>query len=188
MRHVRKRVPAGKTVVENLLRAVGYVKTRLYENSRPHNGYVVSFCDAVFLRPELVTDTLETIAGSDANVVLHYVERAAFEAAELPAERTYIPVADGHYTGSTIYFARRFSPIIANVRQLAELRKRRKDPQALLRSLGCEGADFAGIETALAKMLQTSVQIRTSPHPELGMDVDKPSDYELAQRLLRRTG
>ena len=184
MRHVRKRIPQGLNVVQNLLHAVGYVKARLYDGKRPHNGYVISFCDAVFLRAELVTETLEAIRAAAAGLVLHYVERATFVAAGLPAKRTYIPISGREYTGSTIYYVQHFSKILGSLTKLAEMRKNRKDPQGILRVLGCEGQDLPAIEQALGHALGTSVRICVSPHAELGLDVDKPSDYELALQLL----
>jgi GTP:adenosylcobinamide-phosphate guanylyltransferase len=184
MQHVRKRIFQGLNLEQNLLHAVGYVKARLYEGRRPHNGYVISFCDAVFLNPELVTETLQAIRDAEADVVLHYVERSTFEAADLPAKRTYIPIEGGEYTGSTIYYVRQFSKILGHLTQLSKMRKHRKDPQGILRVLGCEGDRFEDIEQALSATLDAKVRICVSPHAELGMDVDKPSDYELAKEVL----
>ena len=113
MAHVRKRIFTGINVVQNLVHAVTYVKHRLYGGASDHNGYVISFCDAVFLTPEIIDDTLQAIEELDSDVVLHYVERSTFEEAGLPAQRTYIPVAGRQYTGSTIYYVRRFSKIFA---------------------------------------------------------------------------
>ena len=64
------------------------------------------------------------------------------------------------------------------------MRKNRKDPHGILRVIGCEGQDFSAIETALSKHLNAKMRILISPPAELGMDVDKPSDYALARKLL----
>ncbi|MEK6233807.1 MAG: nucleotidyltransferase family protein [Planctomycetales bacterium] len=184
MAHVRKRIFTGLNVVQNLLHAVTYVKHRLHGGAAEHSGYVVSFCDAVFLPPEIMDDTLRSIEELDSDVVLHYVEKSSFEEAGLPTERTYIPVAGKLYTGSTIYYVRKFSKIFAALPRLVELRKHRKDPEALLRLINCEGADLEGIARAMSRELSARVQIRVSKHVRLGVDVDKPSDLELATRLL----
>ncbi|HIG28120.1 MAG TPA: hypothetical protein EYQ50_10090 [Verrucomicrobiales bacterium] len=60
---------------------------------------------------------------------------------------------------------------------LASMRKNRKDPLGILRVLGCEGQNFSDIEDALSKLLDAKVRILISPHTEMGMDVDKLSDY-----------
>lgn len=184
MEKVRKRMPPGMSAVQNLLHAVGYIKTRLYKGATGHQGYIVSFCDAVFLTEKIISKTLLTIRETDADIVLHYVERQTFQEAGLPTKRTYIPIGGSDYTGTTIYYVRAFSKVLASLDKLAAMRKNRKDPQGILRVVGCEGEDFPAIEQALSRHLDARVRILVSPHPELGMDVDKPSDFELASSLL----
>lgn len=184
MQYARKRIVQGLSVVQNLLHAVGYIKTRFYRGESEHLGYVVSFGDAVFLTPEIVSETLRAIREADADIVLHYVERQTFVDADLPAERTYIPVGGKEYTGTGIYYVRKFSKVFSSLDKLVEMRKNRKDPQGILRVIGCEGEDFPAIESALSKHLEAKVRILISPHAGMGMDVDKPSDYALAKRIL----
>ena len=93
MTHVRKRIFTGLNVVQNLVHAVTYVKHRLCGGAADHNGYVISFCDAVFLTPHIIDDTLRSIEQCDGDIVLHYVEKATFEEAGLPTQRTYLPIA-----------------------------------------------------------------------------------------------
>ena len=69
MQHVRKRLFTGVNVVQNLLHAVTYVKHRLYGGRNDHPGYVVSFCDAVFLTPEIVESTLAEIADASTGIL-----------------------------------------------------------------------------------------------------------------------
>jgi len=184
MAHVRKRIFTGLNVVQNLMHAVTYVKHRLYGGVSDHNGYVISFCDAVFLTPEIIDDTLRSIEALESDVVLHYIEKATFAAAGLPTKRTYIPIAGKQYTGSTIYYVRKFSKVFAAIPRLVELRKHRKDPQTMLRLIGCEGADLPQIEENLSRELAARVRICVSPHARMGVDVDKPADLELAERVL----
>lgn len=40
------------------------------------------------------------------------------------------------------------------------------------------------IAEGLSNKLGMDVEVLVSPHPELGVDVDKPADYELALRKL----
>ena len=184
MEHVRKRIVQGLSVVQNLLHAVGYIKTRFYKGESEHQGYIISFGDTVFLTPEIVTETLQAIREADADIVMHYVERQTFVDANLPAERTYIPIGGKLYTGTGIYYVRKFSKIFSSLNELGEMRKQRKDPKGILRVIGCEGDDFPAIEKALSKRLDAKVKILVSPHAGMGMDVDKPSDYALARKIL----
>lgn len=123
MTHVRKRIFTGLNVVQNLVHAVTYVKHRLYGGASDHNGYVISFCDAVFLTPQIIDDTLRSIEELDSDIVLHYVEKSTFEEAGLPTNRTYIPVAGRLYTGSTIYYVKKFSKIFAALPQIGRVAK-----------------------------------------------------------------
>jgi GTP:adenosylcobinamide-phosphate guanylyltransferase len=184
MTHVRKRLFTGINLVQNLLHAITYVKHRLYRSAAKHNGYVISFCDAVFLTPQIIGDTLQTIEAADADAVLHYVDRTSFEVAGLPTKRTYIPVGGRQLTGSTIYYVRKFSKVFGLLPQLARLRKHRKDPQKMLDAIGCEASSLQAVEQALLDRFSLNVRLCVSPHPGLGLDVDKPSDLELAERLL----
>lgn len=184
MRKVRRRLPQAHSVLQNLLLAVGYVKHRLYSGASEHDGYVVSFCDAVFLTPEHIDRTLAAVEASRGQVVLNYVERATFEAAGLPTQRTYIPFQGKHYTGSTLYYVRSFSKLLRWLPRMAELRAHRKDPGRLLEIVGARGGDLRDLERALGRQLRARVRLLESPIAELGMDVDKPADLELAMRLL----
>jgi diacylglycerol kinase (ATP) len=181
---VKKRIFTGANLFQNLLHAVTYIKTTIYKNAPEHDGYVISFCDAVFLTPWIISDTLASIAAQDASLVLHYVEKASFEKAGLPAKRTYIPIGGKLFTGTTIYYLKKFSLLQNALLILLEMRKHRKDPRGLLNALGCDGTSFAEVETVVGERLGAPVRIIESPHARLGMDVDKKSDLELAISLL----
>ena len=185
MNHVRKRIFTGLNVVQNLLHAITYVKHRLYESRSQHNGYVISFCDAVFLDSAMIDDTLAEITRQDADVVLHYVEKASFEAENLPAKRTYLPVAGMQLTGSTIYYLKSWTKVMKAMPTLIQLRKHRKNPEKVFELIGCQpGMSLDEIASCLSQRLGINVKICVSPHARLGMDVDKPSDLELAEELL----
>lgn len=185
MQHVRKRIFTGLNVVQNLLHAVTYVKHRLYESRATHNGYVISFCDAVFLDSAMIDDTLVEITKQDADVVLHYVEKTSFELENLPAKRTYLPVAGMQLTGSTIYYLKSWTKVMKAMPTLIQLRKHRKDPEKMFELIGCQpGMSLDEIAECLSERLGIGVKICVSPHARLGMDVDKPSDLELAEQLL----
>ncbi len=184
MRFVRKRIFTGINLLQNVVHAVTYVKTRLYKNASEHNGYIFSFCDAVFLTEDIINNTIENIEESGADICLHYVEKESFEKAGLPTKRTYIPIGDSLYTGSVIYYVKKFQLVAALLDTFGEMRKNRKDPKGLLRALECEDLDISGIEKKLSERVSAKLKIFISPHPRLGIDVDKPSDLELAKKIL----
>ena len=185
MEHVRKRIFTGLNVIQNLLHAVTYVKHRLYESRSKHNGYIVSFCDAVFLTPELINDTLAEIARHDADVILHYVDKSSFVQEGLPSERTWLPVSGLQLTGSTIYYMRSWTRVMKAMPVLFQLRKYRKQPEKMFEIIGCQpDRPVDEIADRLSQRLGVKLKICISPHARLGMDVDKPVDLELATRLL----
>lgn len=185
MKGVRKRVPGGHSALESLANAVGYVKARLSsDEDSVHRGYLISFGDAVFLDQAIISEMLSNIERCDADIVLHYVERASIVRAGLNAKRTFIPIGSGLYTGTTIYYIRRFRDIAKCIVHIAKLRKYRKQPAKLLQVLGCAGLDMPQIEKRLSDELSVELKIFTIDHPEAGMDVDKPSDLALAQEWL----
>ena len=68
---------------------------------------------------------------------------------------------------------------------LIQLRKHRKDPEKMFQLIGYQpGESLDQIAERLSERLGISVKICVSPHARLGMDVDKPSDLEVAERLL----
>jgi diacylglycerol kinase (ATP) len=185
MRYVRKRIMTGLNVVQNLVHGVTYVKTSIYGTSNDHNGYLISFCDAAFLNTEVINDTINNISSSNADVVFHYVEKDSFDKRGLNANRTYIPVGEKNYTGTTMYYIKKFSLISKLLEDLSQMRDRRKDPKGILKVLGCETSNsLEEIENSLSQKMSAKVKVFESPHVELGMDVDKPADFKLAEKSL----
>ena len=183
MKGVRKRVHGGGSALESLVNAVGYVKARL-SSEEVHRGYLISFGDAVFLTKDVILEMVTNIENSDADIVLHYVERDIFAEAGLSVKRTFIPMGEGKYTGTTIYYVRRFRDILSCIVQIVQLRKYRKQPSKLLETLGCAKKTMREIEAHLSEALSVSVKIFSIARPEAGMDVDKPADLELARTWL----
>lgn len=184
MKRVRKRVHGGLTVLESLTNAVAYMKMRMPPHKEVYPGYLISFGDAVFLKPETLFTMLENIKQSDPDLALHYVEKKTYERANLPLTRTFIPIGQGLYTGTTLYYVRRFRTLTGCFSQLTQLRKLRKNPQKLLQSLGCEGMDMPQIEEHLSMQLSAKLKIFSIDCPDAGMDVDKPVDLEFARQWL----
>lgn len=186
MRYVRKRIFEGINVVQNLIHGIAYVKTALYRAQDQHNGYVITFCDAVFLNPEIINYALNNIESCQADIVLHYVEQMTFLKKGLLAKRTYIPIGSHKYTGSTIYYIKKFALVSTLLEDLMALRQTRKDPQGVLNVLGCpHPQSLEDVEGILSQKTKSQVKIFNSPYPEMGLDVDKPEDYELAKKRLK---
>lgn len=184
MKYVRYRVFAGVNLLQNIIHAVTYVKTVIYQNRSNHNGYLFSFCDAAFLKKDMIDSAFENISESNADIVLHYVEKSTFIKEGLLAKRTYIPIDGKFYTGTTMYYLKRFSLVAAMLDRFGVMRKNRKNPKGILNALGCDGLSLTGIENKLSKILNARLKIFISPFAGMGMDVDKPADLKLANEML----
>ncbi|MCB9720391.1 MAG: NTP transferase domain-containing protein [Candidatus Omnitrophica bacterium] len=192
MKYVHKRVPEGKSFLQNLLHGILYVKAALYKFAFRHNGYLISFCDAAYLNTKIIDKTIANLDRHSPGLVLHYVNKDTLAKAGFPVEnRSYMPVAGGKYTGSNIYYVRYFRGLLRVLRDIVILRGYRKDPVKILEHIGCKDKNYNGIAEVLSRKLKTKCKIFVSPFAEMGVDVDKPIDYELAKIELdeaRHTG
>jgi molybdopterin-guanine dinucleotide biosynthesis protein A len=142
MKFVEKRIDSSSSLVRNILRGVAYIRWKYYRHNSDHAGYVISFCDAVFLTPEAIVDTISNIQSGSHDLVLHYVEKETYEKNAISAKRTYIPIDGKQYTGTTIYFVKKFSNLLSGLHLFGDLRKNRKDPKGLLSVMGLEDCTF----------------------------------------------
>ena len=184
MKFVEKRLPSTSSLLKNIVRGIAYANWEYYRGVIDHPGYVISFCDAVFLTDEIVKDTLRNIQSDNYDFVLHYIEKETYDKNNIVAKRTYIPIKGKFYTGSAIYFVKSFRKTLMSAHLLYELRARRKDPNGLLSVLGLKGVSIEGIELAISKRLNGRAAIFISDHAGLGMDVDKVADFEIAEIML----
>lgn len=192
MKYVHKRVPEGSSFLQNLLHGIVYIKTAVYKMAGRHNGYLISFCDAAYLNTDVINQTIENMDKHKPGMVFHYVHKDTLAKAGFPVEnRSYMPVAGEHHTGSNIYYVRHFRCLLRVLRDIVILRSYRKSPAKILEHIGCSDKDYDGIAEVLSAKLKTKVKIFVSPFAEMGVDVDKPIDYELAKFELddaRQTG
>lgn len=183
MHYVRKRLPDGKTFIQNLLYGIFYLKAIVYKFANEHTGYLISFCDAVFLTTEAIDDALMNITNHDPGAALHYIQKETIAKGGYPAEdRSYLTASQKDYTGSNIFYIKKITKLLGALKDIRMIRKYRKDPNGILKNLDCYNVDVATIEQRLSKRLSTKVKIFITPYPEMGVDVDKPADYELAKR------
>jgi molybdopterin-guanine dinucleotide biosynthesis protein A len=181
IKYVRKRIPQGNNIIYNIIAGIWYLKHVVYKSAKKHNGYLVSFCDAVFLRPDIIAHTLKNIEKSKSDFVLHYVEKGAYKNFGPSVKRTFIPVGSKAYTGSTIYYLKSSKYLPNLIYKLSAIRKIRKKPKQIMDYLKCEGKSLPQIGKALSKLLSIKVKLLSSPYPEMGMDVDKQEDLDFAE-------
>jgi GTP:adenosylcobinamide-phosphate guanylyltransferase len=180
---VWKVVSPGETMVDSLLGA--------FEAVEPDEPVLVVTSDIPLISPEAVDDFLDRCAKRSAEIYYSVVSKEANELKYPGVQRTYVRLKDGTFTGGNI--------VLINPRVVREHKKRltqavalRKQPLKLCRMLGLRfflklllgRLTVREIERRVEAILHLQGAAVISPYPEVGIDVDKPSDLELARRTL----
>ena len=186
-REIWKAVLPGETMVDSLLAA--------FEALEPDEPVLVVTSDIPLITPEAVDDFLDRCGRRSAEVYYSFVSKEVNERKYPGVQRTYVRLKDGTFTGGNI--------ILIHPRVVREHRKRliqavalRKQPFKLCRLLGLRffvkllfGRLTVGeIERRVERILHLRGAGIVSPYPEVGIDVDKPSDLELARKALANQG
>lgn len=178
---VWRTVPPGKTMIDSLSRA--------FEALQPEEPVLVVTSDIPLITPAAVEDFLRRCEARPADIHYSFVSREVNEAKYPGVRRTYVRLKDGTFTGGNIV---RFHPKVfrEHSRRIAQAIALRKKPLKLCKMLGFRfvlkflaGRLTVGeIEWRVENILQLKAAGIISPYPEVGIDVDKPSDLELARK------
>lgn len=150
---------------------------------------VVTTADHALLRPEWVTRFLADVP-ADADVAVLMAARPTVEAAAPATQRTWLKLADGHWSGCNLFWLAndRALAVIDLWRRVEAERKRPWKMAAILgpsmllrfafRRLSLHGAaqrlgDLAGVRAAIVE----------TPYGLASVDVDKPADLDLVRQL-----
>lgn len=176
-------VSPGNTMVDSFFKAVAAL-----QSDEPVLGVT---SDIPLISPEAIDDFLDRCDQRPADIHYPYVQREINEAKYPGVRRTYIHLKDGVFTTGNIA---RVDPKALRehetlLKQAVELRKK---PIKLVKMLGFKFVvklllrelTVAEIEHRVGEILQLRAAGVASPYPEVGIDVDKPSDLELARKAL----
>ena len=154
---------------------------------------LVTTADHALLRPEMIEAFIAGSHGADVSVAL--VERAVVESVHPDTKRTWLKFSDGQYSGANLFAL--LSPASrAAMRFWARTEQDRKKalkmllffgPMIFLRAF----TRTISIDSAAVKAgrdLGVSIRAVRLPFAEAAIDVDKPSDLELAERILADRG
>ncbi len=154
---------------------------------------LVSTSDIPLLTREAVEDFLDRCRKLDADIYYSCVAKELNEAKYPGVRRTYVKLAEGTFTGGNLALIR---PRAARQSQalLQKAASLRKKPWQLCQMLGWNyliklvtgRLSIPEIEERVSRMLQLKVVGVVSPYPEVGIDVDKPSDLKLAAKVLSK--
>ena len=154
---------------------------------------LVTTADHALLTPEIVQGFIDlAVAADDADLIVGLVERRTIESLVPETQRTYWRFKDGAYSGANLFLLRnpRARAAVGFWRQVEADRKR---PWRIVRAfgpslllgylLGRLSLDEA-MERASGR-LGCRVRAVALPFAEAAIDVDKPADLVLVERLLQ---
>lgn len=149
--------------------------------------------DVPMVTPEMV-DWLCTAFDSmaEADFIYPIIEKKANERKYPDVKRTYVKLHEGSFTGGNITCVRistlkKTEPL---VRKLIANRKRPDKTAAILGFRFIIGMltgsmRIAKLEKHLSRLAETRLRALVCPYPEVGNDVDKPSDLEMARKYFQ---
>ncbi|MEM7729336.1 MAG: nucleotidyltransferase family protein, partial [Pseudomonadota bacterium] len=152
---------------------------------------LLTTCDHALLTPEMVRDFLRDAQASDADFAVGLASRHCIEAAYPETKRTYMTFSDIAVSGCNLFY-------IGHARGLGaiefwrEAQHLRKKPMRLAAKIGSRiTVRYALRRLSLAdafdyasRRIGASVAPVLIDHAEAAIDVDKPSDLELVERIV----
>lgn len=180
-------VPAGDSVIQGVLN--GLKKTGHQEQ------VLIASSDIPLITPEAIDDFVtQCLPLKNVDVFYSIVPKEANDRKFPGVQRTYVSLRGGTYTGGNIFLVK---PAIVEkcAAKAEEIFALRKSPIALARlvGLGCI-VKFAlriltirEIEKRAGELLGITGKAIISQYPEVGVDVDKPSDLELAHKNIKQS-
>ena len=156
-------------------------------------GKVLFVCDDIpFLHGAAINDFLDKCeARPGGNSYYPLITKEVCEATFPQAKRTYAKTKDGLFTGGNIMM-RDAEVIPAALAKGQEIFSKRKKPLELVKMLGVgfilkflfHRLTLADVEKRGSLVVGFEGRAIVSSFAEVGMDVDKPADWELAQKYL----
>jgi len=183
---------SGPSLVENIKRGIDALAAKQY--------VLAVSSDIPLLTPEAVDDFVTRAAKLNVDMAYPIIPRAHCEARYPGLKRTYLTTADGAFTGGNMILV---SPkfVEQNWEAIARSHAARKHVWKLARMIGLgvllrvlAARAVPGVlrlsmlEEAASRMLGARVAAVVSAYPEIGEDVDKPSDVDAVREILLASG
>jgi molybdopterin-guanine dinucleotide biosynthesis protein A len=179
--------PGGETPIDSLINALEVLK--------PTGNVLIATCDIPLLSIDSVADFLKRCSKKQADVYYPIIPKEVNDRLYPGMKRTYIRFKDGTFTGGNLFL---IDPKIVNqaAPKARVFVENRKSPVALARLVGwkflirfiLKSVTLRETEEKVSRIFGIKGAVIISPFPEVGIDVDKPSDLDLvkekiAQRL-----
>lgn len=177
-------VPAEGDLMENVSRGV---------DSLPGaHRVLLATCDIPLITPSAIEDFLDRCGNMSAEIYYPVVSREVVERSYLSTRRTYIPFKEGDFTGGNLFLINPCS-VKHCMTKGQQLINARKSPFLLSKMIGFSFLlkyvlHMVSLEEAAKKasaLMGINGAVVITTYPEVGIDVDKPSDLELVNKLLK---
>lgn len=178
-------VEGGNSIIKSLLQGINVLEEGVDQK------VLVVTADIPLITGQIIDDFIEQCGNRDLDVIYPIVPKELNEERFPGVKRTYAKLKEGVFTGGNILL---INPgIVARCATLAEkIISLRKSPLKLVEFIGLSyilkyslGAlSIAAAEKRVSHIFGIKARALIVSHPEIGVDVDKPSDLELANKLL----
>jgi CTP:molybdopterin cytidylyltransferase MocA len=181
----------GSNVIGTLQKGLEVLQAKVKQSEQPQRMVVVTTGDIPMITPEAIGDFLHLCQNRIGDIYYPVVSREVSERKYPGVVRTYVRLREGQFTGGNLLLVN--PAIVDKCAKLAEkMVERRKNPLALSRLLGwrfvlkllLRTLSLAEAETKVSELLGVRGVAVISNYAEVGVDVDKPGDLQLARRIL----
>lgn len=172
-----------KSLFGNILKGIKYFDGK--------DDILILTSDIPMISCESIVDFIEKAKKEKADFCYPIVRKEVNVAKFPEAKRTYVKIKDGTFTGGNIFTAK-VNVVKEKLPEIKQVLAYRKKPLKLAKILGFSIVvkyilgivTIEDIERRVSNLLNIKARAIESKYPEIATDVDKPSDLELAKKIL----
>lgn len=177
-------IEASGGIMDNLRRAVSVIGDM-------ETPCIIATSDIPMVKGEAIKDFVEKCSQDSIDVGYPIIDKKLNDEKYPDVKRTYVKMKEGTYTGGNIIYLN--PKIVENCTKKAEqLIKFRKKPLKMGRVLGFTflirlalgNLPISKVEDKIQSMFEVRGRAILTDYPELGNDVDKPSDIEFVKKYI----
>lgn len=183
-------VEAAGGMIDNVLVAVDKVK-QINPNT---TKTLLCMSDIPLVTPEIIRGFVEECGSQEADIYYAIVEERTMEARFPNSRRTFVPFKGGRYSGGDIYLSDITAPEKTDLDLFRSLTDSRKNYWKQARALGLSfiirfllrRATVHEAAQQARKLLNLEARVVDTRYAELGMDLDKPHQYQIIKSTLEK--
>jgi molybdopterin-guanine dinucleotide biosynthesis protein A len=176
----------GETAIDSVLNGITVLKSK--------GRVLILTADIPLINAEVISKFLLECQEAEVDLFYPIVPKRINEEMYPQVKRTYVSFDEGKFTGGNMFLVN--PDVIANSAQTGkQLVKLRKSPLALSSLIGwafvlkllTKQLGLKEVEDRFSQLLGLKGKAVIFPYPEVGIDVDKPSDLALVKDILAAT-